>query len=163
MGSKSASKDIMLAANVPCVPGYHGEDQSTSRLKAEANKIGKLLISLPNNASGYPVLFKAVLGGGGKGMRIVDSEAEVEDAIESCRREALKSFGDDRVLVEKYLRRPRHVEIQVEDLCVFLTILQVFADKHGNCVYLFERDCSVQRRHQKIIEEAPAVCCSRNN
>lgn len=105
------------------------------------------------------MLFKAVLGGGGKGMRIVDSEEEVEDAIESCRREALKSFGDDRVLVEKYLRRPRHVEIQVgSGKHQNFNHVKVFADKHGNCVYLFERDCSVQRRHQKIIEEAPAVC-----
>lgn len=132
MGSKSASKDIMIAANVPVIPGYHGENQDMEVLKAEAKKIG------------YPVLIKAVLGGGGKGMRIVEREEDLEDNVNSSKREAISSFGDDRVLVEKYLRNPRHIEIQV------------FADKHGNVVHLFERDCSVQRRHQKVIEEAPA-------
>ncbi|EGC36023.1 methylcrotonyl-CoA carboxylase [Dictyostelium purpureum] len=132
MGSKSASKDIMIKAGVPTIPGYHGEDQSMDILKKEALKIG------------YPVLIKAVMGGGGKGMRIVEREEDLEDGVNSSKREAQASFGDSRVLVEKYLVHPRHVEIQV------------FADKHGNCVHLFERDCSVQRRHQKIIEEAPA-------
>ncbi|KAF2077156.1 hypothetical protein CYY_001541 [Polysphondylium violaceum] len=132
MGSKSASKDIMIAAGVPTIPGYHGEAQDMATLKREAAKIG------------YPVLIKAVMGGGGKGMRIVEREEDLEQGVESSQREAAASFGDSRVLVEKYLVHPRHVEIQV------------FADKHGNCVHLFERDCSVQRRHQKIIEEAPA-------
>eukprot|EP01133_Synstelium_polycarpum_P014582 gene14582-17242_t len=132
MGSKSASKDIMIKANVPTIPGYHGEDQAFETLRSEAKKIG------------YPVLIKAVMGGGGKGMRIVESEEGLADGIDSSKREAKASFGDDRVLVEKYLVHPRHVEIQV------------FADRHGNCVHLFERDCSVQRRHQKVIEEAPA-------
>ncbi|EFA78863.1 methylcrotonyl-CoA carboxylase [Heterostelium album PN500] len=132
MGSKSASKDIMIRANVPTIPGYHGEDQEFETLRSEAEKIG------------YPVLIKAVMGGGGKGMRIVERPEDLEDGINSSKRESKASFGDDRVLVEKYLVHPRHVEIQV------------FADRHGNCVHLFERDCSVQRRHQKIIEEAPA-------
>ncbi|KAH8920886.1 hypothetical protein BT69DRAFT_1283611 [Atractiella rhizophila] len=132
MGSKSESKTIMLAANVPCVPGYHGTDQSTARLADEAEKIG------------YPVLVKAVHGGGGKGMKIVMKREEFESQLGSARREAMKAFGNDDVLVEKYLSTPRHVEVQV------------FGDTHGNYVHLFERDCSVQRRHQKIIEEAPA-------
>ncbi|KAK0547271.1 hypothetical protein OC846_003258 [Tilletia horrida] len=132
MGSKSASKEIMLAAGVPCVPGYHGADQSLETLRAEADK------------TGYPVLIKAVKGGGGKGMKIATSPAEFEEQLLSARREAEKSFGDGDVLIERYLTRPRHVEVQV------------FCDKLGNGVYLFERDCSVQRRHQKIIEEAPA-------
>lgn len=133
MGSKSASKDIMMAAGVPVTPGYHGEDQSIETLSREARAIG------------YPVLIKAVLGGGGKGMRIVEAEEDLVEAIEACKREAQASFGDERVLIEKYLRRPRHVE------------LQVFGDKHGNVIHLMERDCSVQRRHQKVLEEAPAV------
>jgi 3-methylcrotonyl-CoA carboxylase alpha subunit len=133
MGSKSASKDIMIAAGVPVTPGYHGEDQSFETLQSEARKIG------------YPVLLKAVLGGGGKGMRIVDEEKDLKEALEACQREGKASFGDARVLVEKYLRKPRHVE------------LQVFGDKYGNVIHLFERDCSVQRRHQKVLEEAPAV------
>lgn len=133
MGSKSASKDIMIKAGVPVTPGYHGEDQSFATLQAEANKIG------------YPVLIKAVLGGGGKGMRIVDNEHEFAENLEACQREGKASFGDARVLIEKYLRKPRHVE------------LQIFGDKHGNVIHLFERDCSVQRRHQKVLEEAPAV------
>ncbi|CAD6902563.1 unnamed protein product [Tilletia controversa] len=134
MGSKSASKEIMLAAGVPCVPGYHGSDQSLETLRAEADK------------TGYPVLIKAVKGGGGKGMKIATHPAEFEEQLLSARREAEKSFGDGDVLIERYLTRPRHVEVQI------------FCDKsqHGNGVYLFERDCSVQRRHQKIIEEAPA-------
>jgi 3-methylcrotonyl-CoA carboxylase alpha subunit len=132
MGSKSAAKRIMERAGVPLVPGYHGDEQDAEFLRKESDRIG------------YPVLIKATAGGGGKGMRIVPSGAEFADALASCRREAKSSFGDDRVLVEKYVLRPRHVEIQV------------FADNHGNCVYLFERDCSVQRRHQKVLEEAPA-------
>jgi 3-methylcrotonyl-CoA carboxylase alpha subunit len=132
MGSKSEAKALMEQAHVPLVPGYHGADQSTALLKAHADRIG------------YPVLIKASAGGGGKGMRIVARAEDFDAALASCRREAAASFGDDRVLVEKYLQRPRHIEIQV------------FADTHGNCVYLFERDCSVQRRHQKVIEEAPA-------
>ncbi|KAG1690190.1 hypothetical protein DVH05_028264 [Phytophthora capsici] len=132
MGSKSASKDIMIKAGVPVTPGYHGEDQSFETLKSEAKKIG------------YPVLIKAVLGGGGKGMRIVDEEKDFQEALEACVREGQASFGDGRVLIEKYLKKPRHVE------------LQIFGDKHGNVIHLFERDCSVQRRHQKVLEEAPA-------
>ncbi|KAJ3300670.1 Methylcrotonoyl-CoA carboxylase subunit alpha, mitochondrial [Borealophlyctis nickersoniae] len=132
MGSKSASKHIMEAANVPVVPGYHGTNQSVEHLKSEADKMG------------YPVLIKAIKGGGGKGMRIVEQPEDFELMLESSRREAIKSFGDDNVLVEKYLVRPRHVEVQV------------FADTHGDAVYLFERDCSVQRRYQKVLEEAPA-------
>jgi 3-methylcrotonyl-CoA carboxylase alpha subunit len=132
MGSKSASKEIMEAASVPCVPGYHGEEQSAERLREEASRCG------------YPLLIKAVLGGGGKGMRIVRSADALDEAVASAKREAMASFGDDRVLLERYVERPRHVEIQV------------FADSHGDAVYLFERDCSVQRRYQKVIEEAPA-------
>jgi 3-methylcrotonyl-CoA carboxylase alpha subunit len=132
MGSKSAAKELMEKAKVPLVPGYHGEKQEVKFLQSEADRIG------------YPVLIKASAGGGGKGMRIVSKAAEFADALASCKRESASSFGDDRVLIEKYVLRPRHVEIQV------------FADNHGNCVYLFERDCSVQRRHQKVLEEAPA-------
>jgi 3-methylcrotonyl-CoA carboxylase alpha subunit len=132
MGSKSAAKKIMAKAKVPLVPGYHDDDQTAKTLLAAANKIG------------YPVLLKAVAGGGGKGMRIVWSADEFTQALAAAKREALASFGDDTVLIEKYLTKPRHVEIQV------------FADSHGEVVYLFERDCSVQRRHQKVIEEAPA-------
>jgi len=132
MGSKSAAKDIMSKAGVPLVPGYHGEDQSVENLLRAAKEIG------------FPVLLKATAGGGGKGMRIVNSEQEFPAALESCKREAKASFSDDEVLVEKYLDQPRHVEIQV------------FADNLGNTVHLFERDCSVQRRYQKVIEEAPA-------
>ncbi len=132
MGSKSAAKDIMKKAGVPLVPGYHGDNQDPDYLKTQAYAIG------------YPVLIKATAGGGGKGMRIVESHDEFADALSSCKREAKSSFGDDEVLIEKYLTKPRHVE------------LQVFADGHGNAVHLFERDCSVQRRHQKVIEEAPA-------
>ena len=132
MGSKSAAKALMEKAKVPVVPGYHGEDQSPEFLKKIAAKIG------------YPVLLKAVSGGGGKGMRRVDHEGELEAAIAGAAREAQSSFGDARVLLEKYIVNPRHIEIQV------------FADNFGNTVYLFERDCSIQRRHQKVVEEAPA-------
>ena len=132
MGSKSAAKALMEQAQVPLVPGYHGERQEADFLRGQADAIG------------YPVLIKASAGGGGKGMRIVEASADFEAALASCQREARASFGDDKVLVEKYLPRSRHVEIQV------------FADSHGQCVYLFERDCSVQRRHQKVLEEAPA-------
>ncbi|CAG9175874.1 acetyl/propionyl/methylcrotonyl-CoA carboxylase subunit alpha [Cupriavidus respiraculi] len=132
MGSKSAAKQLMEKAAVPLVPGYHGEDQDPALLRREADRIG------------YPVLLKASAGGGGKGMRVVEASEGFEAALTSVKREAQASFGDDKVLVEKYLTRPRHIEIQV------------FADTHGNCVYLFERDCSVQRRHQKVLEEAPA-------
>ncbi len=136
MGSKSAAKNIMEKADVPLVPGYHGDDQSAEIIKAAADKMG------------YPVLLKATAGGGGKGMRQVWSEAEFNDGLAAAKREAMSSFGDDTMLVEKYLTQPRHVEIQV------------FCDNHQNAVYLFERDCSVQRRHQKVIEEAPAFSMS---
>ncbi|MEY4340559.1 MAG: Acetyl-/propionyl-coenzyme carboxylase alpha chain [Pseudomonadota bacterium] len=132
MGLKAESKQRMQQAGVPLVPGYHGADQSPQLLQREAD------------AMGYPVLIKASAGGGGKGMRIVEKSADFADALASCQREAINSFGNDAVLVEKYVQRPRHIEIQV------------FADTQGNCVYLFERDCSVQRRHQKVLEEAPA-------
>ena len=132
MGSKSAAKSLMEKAEVPLVPGYHGDDQDADLLHQQADKIA------------YPVLLKASAGGGGKGMRIVENSADFKAALASCKREAINSFGDDKVLVEKYLTRPRHIEIQV------------FADSLGECVYLFERDCSVQRRHQKVLEEAPA-------
>ncbi|OZI66255.1 acetyl-CoA carboxylase biotin carboxylase subunit [Bordetella genomosp. 11] len=132
MGSKSAAKQLMEKAGVPLVPGYHGDNQDAAFLRRQADAIG------------YPVLIKASAGGGGKGMRIVQDGADFADALASCRREASSSFGDDRVLLERYLQKPRHIEIQV------------FADTHGHCIYLFERDCSVQRRHQKVIEEAPA-------
>ncbi|MGH8810198.1 MAG: biotin carboxylase N-terminal domain-containing protein, partial [Noviherbaspirillum sp.] len=128
MGSKSAAKALMEKASVPLVPGYHGDTQDADFLQEQADRIG------------YPVLLKASAGGGGKGMRIVEKSADFKAALESCKREAINSFGDDKVLVEKYLTRPRHIEIQV------------FADTHGDCVYLFERDCSVQRRHQKVLE-----------
>ncbi|KAF2196959.1 3-methylcrotonyl-CoA carboxylase subunit alpha [Delitschia confertaspora ATCC 74209] len=132
MGSKSKSKEIMTAAGVPCIPGYHGENQDPEYLKDQAAKIG------------YPVLLKAVKGGGGKGMRIVNNPEEFFDQLNSAKSEARNSFGDEVMLVEKYITTPRHIEVQV------------FADKHGNCVALGERDCSIQRRHQKILEESPA-------
>ncbi|TOE98877.1 3-methylcrotonyl-CoA carboxylase [Vibrio parahaemolyticus] len=132
MGSKSQAKAIMSEANVPLVPGYHGTDNSVELLLAEAEKIG------------YPVMLKATQGGGGKGMRVVNSEAEMPLAIDGAQREALSSFGDKQLLIEKCILQPRHVEVQV------------FADQHGNCVYLSDRDCSIQRRHQKVVEEAPA-------
>ena len=132
MGSKSAAKQLMEKAGVPLTPGYHGDDQDGAMLAREASRIG------------FPVLIKASAGGGGKGMRRVDAAADFDAALASCRREAKSAFGDDRVLVEQYVLKPRHIEIQV------------FADTQGACVYLFERDCSVQRRHQKVLEEAPA-------
>ncbi|HEY0622478.1 acetyl/propionyl/methylcrotonyl-CoA carboxylase subunit alpha [Sphingomonas sp.] len=132
MGLKDAAKKLMQDARVPVTPGYLGEDQSLDRLQREADRIG------------YPVLIKAVAGGGGKGMRRVDAAQQFADALASCQREAASSFGDDRVLIEKYILAPRHIEVQV------------FGDTHGNIVHLFERDCSMQRRHQKVIEEAPA-------
>jgi 3-methylcrotonyl-CoA carboxylase alpha subunit len=132
MGLKAESKQLMEKAGVPLVPGYHGAGQDPAMLKAEADRIG------------YPVLIKASAGGGGKGMRAVDKAEDFDAALASCKREAINSFGDDAVLIEKYVQRPRHIEIQV------------FGDTQGNCVYLFERDCSVQRRHQKVLEEAPA-------
>ncbi|CAG2066637.1 unnamed protein product, partial [Timema podura] len=124
---------LMAAAGVPVIQGYHGNDQTDTKLRQEADKIG------------FPVMIKAVRGGGGKGMRIVLTPQEFEAQLQSARREASQSFGDDVMLVEKFVERPRHVEVQV------------FGDSHGNYVHLFERDCSVQRRHQKIIEEAPAA------
>ena len=132
MGLKAESKQLMEKAGVPLVPGYHGKDQDPQLLQREADRIG------------YPVLIKASAGGGGKGMRLVEKSEDFAAALASCQREAINSFGDDAVLVEKYVLRPRHIEIQV------------FGDTQGNCVYLFERDCSVQRRHQKVLEEAPA-------
>ncbi|CUX62148.1 acetyl/propionyl/methylcrotonyl-CoA carboxylase subunit alpha [Rhizobium oryzihabitans] len=132
MGGKSEAKALMAQAGVPVVPGYHGEDQTEERLADEAKGIG------------YPVLIKASAGGGGKGMRIVRKKREFAAELAGAKREALAAFGNDRMLIEKYLERPRHVEVQV------------FADGKGNCVSLFERDCSIQRRHQKVIEEAPA-------
>jgi 3-methylcrotonyl-CoA carboxylase alpha subunit len=132
MGLKDAAKKLMAEAGVPVTPGYLGEDQDPKRLNKEADAIG------------YPVLIKAVAGGGGKGMRRVDEPGQFDDALESAKREAASSFGDDRVLIEKYITAPRHIEVQV------------FGDSHGNVVHLFERDCSLQRRHQKVIEEAPA-------
>lgn len=132
MGSKTRAKEIMAEANVPLVPGYYGQNQDVNFLTAEAEKIG------------YPVLIKAAFGGGGKGMRVVREASEFVSALEGAKREALAGFGNDLVLLERYVDTPRHVEVQV------------FADKHGNCVYLGDRDCSLQRRHQKVIEEAPA-------
>jgi len=132
MGDKARSKEIMTKAGVPCVHGYHGSDQSLETLAREAGRIG------------YPVLIKAVRGGGGKGMRIARSAEEFGDMLASAKRESQNSFGDDEVLVEKYITTPRHIEVQV------------FADRHGNCLALGERDCSIQRRHQKILEESPA-------
>ncbi len=133
MGDKSGAKTIMEKAGVPLVPGYHGGNQAREFLIDEAERIG------------FPVLIKAAAGGGGKGMRAVGHKAEFDAALAACRREALSAFGDERVLLEKYLDRPRHIEVQL------------FADRHGGRVHLFERDCSVQRRHQKVLEEAPAA------
>ncbi|MCE1236784.1 MAG: acetyl/propionyl/methylcrotonyl-CoA carboxylase subunit alpha [Hyphomicrobiales bacterium] len=132
MGSKAAAKALMETAHVPLVPGHHGEDQSEATLRAAAERIG------------FPVLIKASAGGGGKGMKVVERAEDLAEILASARREAKAAFGDDRVLIEKYLARPRHVEVQV------------FADALGNTIHLFERDCSLQRRHQKVIEEAPA-------
>lgn len=132
MGCKSAAKSLMEAAGVPLVPGYHGDKQDLDTFRETAARIG------------YPVLLKAAAGGGGKGMKVAESEAQLAETLESAQREAQSAFGDSRMLVEKYVLKPRHVEIQV------------FADQHGNCLYLNERDCSIQRRHQKVVEEAPA-------
>jgi 3-methylcrotonyl-CoA carboxylase alpha subunit len=132
MGDKAAAKRLMEKAGVPLVPGYHGESQDAALLEKEAARIG------------FPVLIKPSAGGGGKGMRVVREKADFRSSLEAARREAKSSFGDDRVLVERYLERPRHIEVQV------------FGDGKGNVVHLFERDCSVQRRHQKVLEEAPA-------
>ena len=132
MGLKDAAKALMEKAGVPVVPGYHGAEQGPAFLAERAAEIG------------YPVLIKARAGGGGKGMRRVDEPGDFAEALDSARREAASAFGDDAVLIEKYVTRPRHVEVQV------------FADDHGDAVHLFERDCSLQRRHQKVIEEAPA-------
>ena len=132
MGSKSAAKTIMQQAGIPLVPGYHGDNQDETFLLGEAEKIG------------FPVMLKASAGGGGRGMRVVNGAAEFSEALRSAKREALGAFNDDRMLLEKYLEQPRHIEIQI------------FCDQHGNAVHLFERDCSIQRRHQKVLEEAPA-------
>ena len=132
MGLKDAAKDLMIKAGVPVTPGYQGDNQDPEFLKKQAGEIG------------YPVLIKAVAGGGGKGMRKVDNAEDFIDALASCQREAKSSFGNDIVLIEKYITSPRHIEVQV------------FGDTHGNVVHMFERDCSLQRRHQKVIEEAPA-------
>jgi 3-methylcrotonyl-CoA carboxylase alpha subunit len=132
MGSKAAAKRLMQQNGVPVVPGYHGEDQTPARLLDEAERVG------------FPVLIKASAGGGGRGMRVVGGAAEFASALAGARREAETTFGDGRMLIEKYLQRPRHIEIQI------------FADRHGNTVHLFERDCSIQRRHQKVVEESPA-------
>ena len=132
MGSKAAAKALMQAAGVPLVPGYHGDDQDPGRLQAEADGVA------------YPVLIKPSAGGGGKGMHVVERSADFAGALAAAKREAASSFGDDRMIIEKYIARPRHIEIQV------------FGDTHGRIIHLFERDCSVQRRHQKVIEEAPA-------
>ncbi len=132
MGSKAAAKTLMARAGVPLVPGYHGDDQDPGHLAEEARRIG------------FPVLIKAAAGGGGRGMRVVAEFGEFAAALEGAKREAAGAFGDDRMLIEKYLARPRHIEVQI------------FADRHGNAVHIFDRDCSIQRRHQKVIEEAPA-------
>ena len=132
-GSKSAAKALMAKTGVPLTPGYHGDNQDPAFLAMQAEAIG------------YPVLIKASAGGGGKGMRRVDAPADFGAALASCKREAANAFASDHVLVEKYVLRPRHIEIQI------------FGDMHGNVVHLFERECSIQRRHQKIIEESPSV------
>ncbi len=132
MGSKAAAKALMVKAGVPVVPGYHGDDQGPDRLAEEARRVG------------FPVLIKASAGGGGRGMRIVRAPAEFGVALAEAKRESLGAFGDDHMLIEKYLDEPRHIEVQI------------FADRHGNAVHIFDRDCSIQRRHQKVVEEAPA-------
>ena len=132
MGSKASAKALMAQAGIPVVPGYHGDDQDPDRLTAEARRIG------------FPILIKASAGGGGRGMRIVAEARDFLPALEAARREAQSAFADDRVLIEKYLMQPRHIEVQI------------FADRHGNAIHIFDRDCSIQRRHQKVIEEAPA-------
>ncbi|XP_003491471.1 methylcrotonoyl-CoA carboxylase subunit alpha, mitochondrial isoform X1 [Bombus impatiens] len=138
MGIKSTSKDMMIKAGIPVIAGYHGDNQSNETLLLEAKKIG------------FPLMIKAVCGGGGKGMRIVLKESQFIEALESAKTESKKAFGDSSILLEQYVRNPRHIEVQI------------FADKHGNVVHMFERDCSIQRRHQKIIEEAPAPGISIN-
>jgi len=132
MGNKAEAKKIMEAAYVPVVPGYHGEDQEPETLLAESQRIG------------FPVMIKAVMGGGGKGMRIVNNKREFLEKLESAKNEAMRGFGDDRMIIEKYIEKPRHIEFQI------------FGDHFGNYVHMYERDCTVQRRHQKIIEEAPS-------
>ncbi|MGH8400641.1 MAG: acetyl-CoA carboxylase biotin carboxylase subunit, partial [Gammaproteobacteria bacterium] len=132
MASKSAAKTLMEKAGVPVTPGYHSDDQSLKKLEAEARRIG------------FPLMIKATAGGGGKGMRVVHVEKEFEDALDGARREAKNAFGDERVLLEKYIRQPRHIEFQI------------FGDSHGNVVHLFERECSLQRRFQKVVEETPS-------
>src|SRR5204862_4605177 len=132
MGDKSAAKRLLEKAKVPLVPGYHGENQDAAFLEKEAARIG------------FPVLIKPSAGGGGKGMRVVEEKSAFRSSLEAAKREAKSSFGDERVLIERYLQRPRHIEVTV------------YGDAHGNAVHLFERDCSVQRRHQKVLEEAPA-------
>ncbi|MFT4543640.1 MAG: acetyl/propionyl-CoA carboxylase alpha subunit, partial [Bacteroidia bacterium] len=132
MGSKSKAKDIMRKHDVPVIPGYQGEDQSVERLSAEALKMG------------FPVLLKAAAGGGGKGMRIVESEKELKASIEGAKREGLSSFGNDELIIEKYFPTSRHIEFQI------------FGDQHGNAIHILERECSIQRRYQKIIEESPS-------
>jgi len=132
MGSKAGAKDLMAAANVPVVPGYTGEDQDAARLQREADRIG------------YPLMIKAAHGGGGKGMRIVRTSSEFAAALQSCQREAANAFGRDRVLLERYVETPRHIEIQI------------FGDRHGQVIHLGERECSAQRRYQKVIEESPS-------
>ncbi len=132
MGSKSAAKALMEKASVPVVPGYHGDEQEPNFLATEAKRIG------------YPVLIKAIAGGGGKGMRLVEKHADFLSQLEAAKREAKNSFGDDTVLIERYVQGPHHIEFQV------------FGDSHGNVVHLFERECSIQRRHQKVLEETPS-------
>ncbi len=137
MGSKAAAKKTMIAAGVPCVPGFHGDEQEAEFLQAKADEIG------------YPLLIKASAGGGGKGMKIVNQSSEFTEALLSAKREAIKSFGNDHVILERFITKPKHIEVQV------------FADSQGNVVHLFERDCSSQRRYQKIVEEAPSTCINQ--
>jgi 3-methylcrotonyl-CoA carboxylase alpha subunit len=138
MGSKAAAKKTMIEAGVPCVPGFHGDEQETDFLQAKADEVG------------YPLLIKASAGGGGKGMKIVNKSSEFSEALLSAKREAIKSFGNDHVILERFITRPKHIEVQV------------FADTQGNVVHLFERDCSSQRRYQKIVEEAPSTCINQD-
>jgi 3-methylcrotonyl-CoA carboxylase alpha subunit len=138
MGSKAAAKKTMIAAGVPCVPGFHGDEQENDFLQDRADEIG------------YPLLIKASAGGGGKGMKIVNQSSEFPEALLSAKREAIKSFGNDHVILERFITKPKHIEVQV------------FADRQGNVVHLFERDCSSQRRYQKIVEEAPSTCINQD-
>jgi acetyl-CoA carboxylase biotin carboxylase subunit len=138
MGSKALARQRVSKANVPCVPGYDGEDQSPEKLLAEGARVG------------FPILVKPANGGGGKGMKVVESLAELAEAIDSAKRQSLSSFGSDRLVLERYLRRPRHIEVQV------------FGDSQGNVVHLFERECSIQRRHQKIVEETPSIALNED-